>query len=170
MAEGLTHSYPLVSTLPSSLCDLGQVLGLLGLLIFLVINLSSQQDRYRPLGGNGGSERCLVLLQVTQRVSTRSGGGPLTAPHSCSAALAGTLRASWRKWALRASLNHIGPEQPLSPGQAGLRGSERPGSQPSSKHTQAATLFRTSVSPSVKWGSFSNFKAFYFSFCHQTFL
>ena len=64
---GRADTYLLSCLHPSScLCDLGQVLGLLGLQVLLVISLSSQQDRYHPFVGHWGSESCHVLLTATQ--------------------------------------------------------------------------------------------------------
>lgn len=99
MWKGPTHS-PLVSTLSSSLHDLGKELGPLGLSALLVVCLSTrQEDRCCPFAGNWGSERCCALLPVTQRISTRSGRS-LPLSYSGPAVLGGTSGAGIRLWNL----------------------------------------------------------------------
>lgn len=101
---------PLVSALPSSLRDPGQVLGLLGLRVLLVVSLSSQLDRYRPRVGNGLRE--VPGLAPGHTESAAGLGGPHSAVWK------------WSKQAWRSSRNQAGPEQPCPPppGEAGLRG------------------------------------------------
>lgn len=116
-------------------------LGLLGLCTLLGISLSSQQNRYCPFVGIWGSETCHTLLQVTQRVSTRSGGSPpaLLFPRGHCVP---EVELAW-KWGSRSSLGQAGPQQPLSPERQDEEALRIPGPRPGSKHVPAATSLWT---------------------------